>query len=211
MDSVRVLKTMGVILPSGYAYRQLGIDSSAVTGGAGVEWTPTPDIFTYFRYGRGYESPSFNAGQVLANPAVGAEFLNSYEVGYKQSFGKQLMIDVAAYYYDYDGLQLPISVTNGGVTQSQFINSAQGRDRPVSSSKSYWSPVKDLLITASYSPTTPHRHSDGMQRDSGVQRRRVLRRTPTLSALSTLTTRTRSNRAPTPSRGKTRLARGRRA
>jgi iron complex outermembrane receptor protein len=140
----------GVITPSGYAFRDLGITSSAVTGSGGIEWTPTSDIFTYFRYGRGYEAPSFNAGQVLANPAVGPEFLNSYEIGYKQSFGKQLLIDIAAFYYDYDGLQLPISVTNGGVTQSQFINVPKAESTGVEF-EAYWSPITDMVITGSYS------------------------------------------------------------
>jgi iron complex outermembrane recepter protein len=142
--------SMGIITPGGYAFRTLGITSSAVTGGADIEWTPTPDIFTYFRYGRGYESPSFNAGQVLANPAVGAEFLNSYEIGYKQSFGKALLIDLAAFYYDYDDLQLPISIANGGVIQSNFINVPKAESAGIEA-EAYWSPIKDLLVTASYS------------------------------------------------------------
>jgi len=146
----RGVTSMGIITPSGYAYRDLGITSDAVTGGADIEWTPTPDIFTYFRYGRGYASPSFNAGQVLANPVTSTEFLNSYEVGYKQSFGKALLIDLAAFYYDYDGLQLPISITNGGVTQSQFINVPKAISTGVEF-EAYWSPIKDLLVTTSYS------------------------------------------------------------
>ena len=89
----RGVTSMGFITPSGYAVRNLGITSSAVTGGADVEWTPNPDIFTYARYGRGYASPSFNAGQVLAEPGWRRQFLNSYEIGYKQSFGKSLQID----------------------------------------------------------------------------------------------------------------------
>jgi iron complex outermembrane receptor protein len=144
------VKTMGVITPGGYAFRELGATSSAFTGGAGIEWTPTPDIFTYFRYGRGYEAPSFNAGGFNANPEVSPEFLNSYEIGYKQSFGKALLIDMAAFYYDYDGLQLPITVSNSGVTQTQFINVPKAESTGVEF-EAYWSPVKDLLITASYS------------------------------------------------------------
>jgi iron complex outermembrane receptor protein len=142
--------SMGVILPSGYAFRDLGISSSAVTGGAGIEWTPTPDIFTYFRYGRGYESPSFNAGQVLANPATNPEFLNAYEIGYKETFGRNLLIDIAGFYYDYEGLQLPISIANGGVTQSQFINVPKSVSEGVEL-EAYWTPIKDLLVTFSYS------------------------------------------------------------
>jgi iron complex outermembrane receptor protein len=144
------VKSQGVILPNGYAQRQLGITSGAVTGGGEVEWTPTPDIFTYFRYGRGYEAPSFNAGQVISSPAVKPEFLNSYEVGYKQSFGKNLLIDAAVFYYDYDGLQVPITITNGGLTQSQFVNVPKSVSTGVEL-EAYWTPVRDLSVTASYS------------------------------------------------------------
>jgi iron complex outermembrane receptor protein len=142
--------SMGVILPNGYARRDLGISSSALTGGAGIEWTPTSDIFTYFRYGRGYESPSFNAGQVLANPATSPEFINSYEVGYKETFGRNLLVDIAGFYYDYEGLQLPISVANGGVTQSQFINVPKAVSEGVEV-EAYWTPIKDFQVTFSYS------------------------------------------------------------
>ena len=117
-----------MILPNGYAQRQLAITSSAVTGGAEVEFTPTPDIFTYARYGRGYASPSFNAGIVSAAPEVAPEFLNSYEIGYKQSFGRNLLIDMAAFYYDYDDFQLPISINNnGGHSRRQFVNVPKAR------------------------------------------------------------------------------------
>lgn len=146
----RGVQSMGVIAPNGDAYRQLQISSDAVTGGAGVEFTPTPDIFTYFRYGRGYESPSFNAGQVLANPATKPEFLNSYELGYKQTFGSKLLIDLAAFYYDYENMQLPISIANGGVTQSQFINVPKAESTGVEL-EAYWTPIRPLSVTFSYS------------------------------------------------------------
>jgi iron complex outermembrane receptor protein len=144
------VKSKAVILPNGFAQRQLAINTNAVTGGADFEWTPTPDIFTYFRYGRGYESPSFNAGQVIANPASKPEFLNAYEIGYKESFGKGLLIDLAAFYYDYDNMQTPFSIANGGVTQSLFINVPKAVSEGVEA-EVYWTPVTDLLVTASYS------------------------------------------------------------
>jgi iron complex outermembrane receptor protein len=140
----------GKILANGFAQRQLSVSSDAVTGGGEVQWTPTPDIFTYARYGRGYESPSFNAGQVIANPAVKPEFLNAYEVGYKQNFGRGLLIDIAAFYYDYEGLQVPLSITNGGLTQTEFVNVPKSESAGVEF-EAYWTPVKNLLITASYS------------------------------------------------------------
>ena len=85
----------------GYARRQLDANSGALTGGGGLEWTPTTDIFMYARYGRGYESMSFNAGLVSFKPEVAPEYLNSYEIGYKENFGRTLSVDIAAFYYDY--------------------------------------------------------------------------------------------------------------
>ena len=144
------VKSIGSILSNGYAQRQLAISSSAFTGGGEVQFTPTPDIFTYFRYGRGYESPSFNAGQVIASPAVKPEYLNSYEIGYKETFGKALLLDMAVYYYDYEGLQVPLSISNGGVTQSLFVNVPKSVSEGFEA-EAYWTPVNDLLITLSYS------------------------------------------------------------
>ena len=144
------VKSAGVTLPNGFIQRQLGINSNALTGGAEIEFTPTPDIFTYARYGRGYESPSFNAGQNIAEPMVHSEYLNSYEIGYKESFGKNLLIDIAAYYYDYEGLQVPLSINNGGVTQALFVNVPKSISDGVEF-EAYWTPVRDLSVTASYS------------------------------------------------------------
>jgi iron complex outermembrane recepter protein len=144
------VKSKGVVLPSGYIQRQLGITSDAFTGGGEIEWTPTPDIFTYARYGRGYESPSFNAGQNIALPSVKPEYLNAYEIGYKQSFGKNLLIDIAGFYYDYQALQVPLSINNGGVTQALFVNVPKSVSEGVEF-EAYWTPIQDLVVTASYS------------------------------------------------------------
>jgi iron complex outermembrane receptor protein len=146
----RGVTTMGVIGPNGYATRDLGITSSAVTGGAGVEWTPTSDIFTYARYDRGYAAPSFTAGLVLANPATQSEYINTYQVGYKESFGRSLLVDLAAFYYDYEGLQLPVTVPDGSLTTTDFINIPKSLSTGVEA-EVYWTPVKNLVVTFSYS------------------------------------------------------------
>jgi iron complex outermembrane receptor protein len=144
------VKSAGVIGADGFARRRLDGSSQAFTGGAGVEWTPTADIFVYARYGRGYEPISFNAGFVSAAPEVQPEYLNSYEVGYKQNFGHQVSIDLAAFYYDYIGFQQPISVANNGVLQGAFINVPKAVSEGVEF-EGVWNPIKDLLITATYS------------------------------------------------------------
>ncbi len=144
------VKSIGVILPNGYAQRQLAITDSELTGNAKVEFTPTPDILAYASYGRGYASPSFNAGIVSAAPEVAPEFLNSYEIGYKQSFGRNLLINMALFYYDYDNFQQPISINNNGVVQGEFINVPKARSDGFEM-EGYWTPVRDLSVTLSYS------------------------------------------------------------
>ena len=144
------VRSIATVTPAGYVDRQLGTTTSAFTGGVELEWTPTPDIFTYARYGRGYESPSFNAGQVIANPASKSEYLNAYELGYKQNFGHNLLIDIAAFYYDYEQMETPFSISNGGVISSLFINVPKAVSEGIEF-EGYWTPVKDLSLTVSYS------------------------------------------------------------
>ena len=145
------VKTMGVISPTtGLATRSLSGSSSAVTGGAGLEWTPTRDIFVYARYGHGYEGVSFNAGPVSSGPEVAPEYINSYEVGYKQSFGHTFSIDIAAFYYDYQDIQLPITVSVNGILEGQFINAPKAESTGVEL-EGVWNPIRDLLITGTYS------------------------------------------------------------
>ena len=145
------VSSIGVVNPaSGIETRGLSATSSAVTGGAGIDWTPTNDIFAYARYSRGYEDLSFNAGFISANPEVAPEFINSYEIGYTQAIGRNLSIDLAAFYYDYENLQLPISVLNGGVVQSEFINAPKAVSDGVEL-EGEWAPIHNLLFTFSYS------------------------------------------------------------
>jgi len=146
----RGVASIGVIQPNGYETRQLAITSDALTGGGQIEWTPTSDIFTYARYDRGYKSPSFTAGLETSNPATLPEDINAYQIGYKESFGKSLLVDLAAFYYDYENLQLPVTINDGGVISSEFINipktTSAGFEAEV-----YWTPVNDLVVTFSYS------------------------------------------------------------
>ncbi len=144
------VKTMGVITPGGYAFRELGTTSTALTGGAGIEWTPTEDIFNLLQVRPWIRGAVVQRGRLQRQSGSGTRTLNSYEIGYKQSFGKSLLVDLAAFYYDYDNLQLPITVINGGVTQTNFINVPKSESTGIEA-EVYWNPVKDLSVTFSYS------------------------------------------------------------
>jgi iron complex outermembrane recepter protein len=144
------VSSIGTLKPNGVFNRGLNGTSSAVTGGFGIEYTPTPDIFVYARYNRGYAPLSFNAGFVSSNPEVAPEFVNSYEVGYKQNINHQLSFDVAAYYIDYDDIQLPITVNVGGVNEAQYLSVPKAESTGIEL-EGTWNPIRDLIFTLSYS------------------------------------------------------------
>ena len=152
------VKSMAALITSGALAgdweRRLGDSSSAVTGGAGLEYTPNRDTFIYARYSRGYQGLSFNAGYTSYNPEVNPESINAYEVGYKQNIGRKASFDSDIFYYDYHNIQLPISVNNstalGSIIQSEFINIPKAESIGFEFEGS-WAPIDHLLLTASYS------------------------------------------------------------
>jgi len=120
----------GVVAPptidaaTGMAIRGLSAHWGATTGTAGLTWTPDRDTLAYVRYGRGYKSGGFNAGADSPFPETAPEYVDSYEVGAKHQFGRQLQINAAAYYYNYTNLQIPLTMNNGTgtVALTQFVN-----------------------------------------------------------------------------------------
>jgi len=146
----RGVASMGVIGPSGFATRQLAGSSSAVTGGVEAEWTPTSSILAYARYDRGYEALSFNAGVTGPEPATLPEFINSYQVGYKQAFGNTLLVDIDGFYYDFINQQVPLTVVSDGVVEPIFYNVPSSTSAGVEL-EAYWTPTHNWSFTFTYS------------------------------------------------------------
>ena len=100
---------------AGFYTRGLSDSWRAVTGTAGAEWTPDPHTLVYAKYSRGYKAGGFNAGNGLVPlPETGPEFLDAYEVGAKRDFGRTLQVNAALFYYDYGGMQIPLTVQPRG-------------------------------------------------------------------------------------------------
>jgi len=148
------VKSIGTLVTSGRyegdVQRELDGTSSALTGGAGIEYTPNRDTFIYARYSRGYQALTFNAGQVGPEPEVGPESIDAYEVGYKQNVGHKISFDADIFYYDYHNLQVPTSVPVGGVIATEFLNVPSSVSTGFEFEGS-WAPIDHLLLTASYS------------------------------------------------------------
>jgi len=163
VDSKGVGRQYVIDPATGIAARKLGDTSDAVTGTAGVQWDPAEGTMAYARYSRGYKAFGLSAGSFLAAPEAAPEFVNSYEAGFKKSFGRTLQLDAAIYYLDYKNLQAPVSVvinsdgTQGppkpgvtSVTVNQFVNVTQSRSTGVELD-AIWQPIAPLRFTIDYS------------------------------------------------------------
>jgi iron complex outermembrane recepter protein len=127
------------------------------SGTAGIEFTPDNDSLYYFKYGRGYKSGGYNIGifTVLSfSPFTNSETVDSFELGLKHTFGHWLTADVAAYWYNYSNLQIPIAQiqTAGGLAQSEtsFYNVPQSVSRGIEL-ETTWTPIDHLSVLFNYS------------------------------------------------------------
>ncbi len=133
--------------------RNLEGNWDGVSGTVGLQWQPGADTNLYLRYARGYKAGGFIASASMA-PGVYAdpEYLNSYELGWKQTFGGRFQLNTAAFFYDYKDFQAPLSVQLPGGTffATQFVNlDAEVKGIEV---ETQWSPTDAvrLFVNASY-------------------------------------------------------------
>jgi len=137
--------------PDGYGVRALDGHWSAVTGTAGLEWTPTPDLLGYAKYSRGYKSGGFNAGATLAtDPEVGPETLDDFEVGLKKTFAHRLTVDLAGFYYNYDNMQIELGELTAGGTTSFFLEGLPKVRNYGIELESTWQATDNLQFILSY-------------------------------------------------------------
>jgi iron complex outermembrane receptor protein len=148
---------------TGLATRSYDATWQDPTATIGLEYTPDPTTLLYAKYGRGYKSGGFNIGifTVLSfSPYTKAETVDSFEAGIKKTFTHfltddgSLILDAAAYYYDYQNLQIPIAIaqTSGGLTQSTtaFYNVPTSISTGIEL-EATWTPIQNLNILFSYS------------------------------------------------------------
>ena len=96
---------------------------------AAIEWQATDDVFAYASVSEAAKSGGFNGAltffQTQAVP-FDDETLTAYEVGVKtESFGSRVRFNAAAFYYDYDDLQVYVLASTGGIPQQVLTNAAK--------------------------------------------------------------------------------------
>ncbi len=130
--------------------RELKDSWDAVTGVLNLDWTPDADTLGYAKYSRGYKSGGFLLGTLAPDPEADKEQVDAFEVGLKKTFAGRFQLNAAAFYNDYQGLQLNLSQLNaaGTAAANNFVNvdaEAYGLEL-----EAIWRPVANLDLSASY-------------------------------------------------------------
>jgi len=147
---------------TGLMSRDYDASWDAVTGSLDLEWKPNDDSLGYAKYSRGYKSGGFNIGifTVLSFlPLTDKELVDSFEIGWKQNFGQSLQVNLAAFYYNYKNLQIPITIpaTAGGISQSTttFYNVPKAVSQGIEL-ETTWRPLENLTLLFNYSYLDAH-------------------------------------------------------
>jgi outer membrane receptor protein involved in Fe transport len=81
-----------------------------VSWSGGLDWQATDTLLAYANVSRGYKAggfPTLPASYYLAVAPVTQEKVTDYEAGFKAQFlGRRLLVNGAAFYYDYTNKQL---------------------------------------------------------------------------------------------------------
>lgn len=134
---------------SGGLIRDLSGDWDALTGTLALQWEPDRDTNLYARYSRGYKSGGWLGSNGLSpDPLADPEYVNSYEIGAKKNIGGRFQANIAAYYTDYEGFQVPLTAPLGSITATQFLNlNAKIWGAEV---ETQWVPIDGLNLALSY-------------------------------------------------------------
>ena len=102
---------------------------SSVDPSATLSYKPTRDILAYVSYSKGFKSGAFQYvafTPALASAIVDPEKLNAYQAGVKTEFlDHHLRINAAAFYYDYNNIQVPrIEIPAGGSVPAVTLSNA---------------------------------------------------------------------------------------
>jgi iron complex outermembrane receptor protein len=144
----------------GFADRLYNHSSNALTGTLKATWQPDDQTTAYAYYSRGYKGGGFNTGIfsfINPKPWVDPEHVNAYEIGLKKTFGEFLVLDAAAYYYDYSKMQVPVEIaaTPGGVNAPEFINIPHAVSTGVEF-EAFITPIEHMTAIVSYSYDEAH-------------------------------------------------------
>ena len=147
-DEVNMQSARPVFAPSGLVVKLINDGTTTLKAD---DWTPmanisydwNDDLMTYFTYSEGFKSGGVqqrNAG-VFGDfaPTYDPEFVESFEIGFKYNHpGGNFVMNVAAFYADYTGIQLETLAPDG--IAPQLDNAGEGEIKGFEL-ETRWSPI----------------------------------------------------------------------
>ncbi|MEO1136691.1 MAG: TonB-dependent receptor [Pseudomonadota bacterium] len=104
-------------------FREDSQDFDVLTGRAVLDWAPAPGQLYYASYSRGFKAGGFNppaSSNLGVSPTYDSEFINAFEIGAKLTgfMDGALTANLAAFYYDYSGLQVSRIVNRSSINDN---------------------------------------------------------------------------------------------
>ena len=147
---------------SGIATRKLGNVWHEATGNVTLKWEPDSETNAFIRFSHGYKPGGFRIGidtGFSPRPQTDKEIVDAFEIGIKRNFGSTIQANLAAFHYDYENAQIPLTVVNTAgtvaVAQSIFYNVPKAVSDGVEL-EAIWQPIHNLQILANYSYLDAH-------------------------------------------------------
>lgn len=147
------LRAVGDPITKGYNGRNISPDAT-------LTWHPTPDQTLYVAYKTGYKAGGISNGFLLLAPTTpqsleyGHESTHGEEIGYKADLvDHTVRVDLTAYRYNYDGLQ--VDIYNKSVFGFIVQNAAQAITQGVEGTME-WAPNEHFVFTGGFGYNDAH-------------------------------------------------------
>ena len=114
----------------------------------GTSYRFDDDSMLFGRISTGYKAGGYRLGSLQPNPAVDQEEVLAYEIGYKKQT-ERVIFNAAAYYNDYEDMQVPINAIINGVNNSLFYNAEKANQWGIELD-AQWAATDALIFYATY-------------------------------------------------------------
>jgi len=131
----------------------------------GLEYTPLPNVMTYFTYSQGYKAGGFNNLGDPGQETYDAEYTRNYELGIKSSFfDNRVQANLALFWIDWTDQQVEEII----LTQSNLTNAGKSVSRGVEF-ETAWQATEGLRLNGSVGWNDAHfvEYRDGANDYSG--------------------------------------------
>ena len=125
-------------------------DWSSVDGSIGLDYKPDDSTMYYGKIATGYKAGGFRLGSMQADQGVDPETLLAYEIGMKKMINDGLRVNVAAYFYDYEDMQVPVAAVINGVNNTLFLNAEKAEQFGLEID-AQWLVNENLMLFSTYS------------------------------------------------------------